>query len=136
MEEYIVQGSLGLARGSMLRIEDGRDILLYVWEGEVWLTEERERQDRLLKAGQWHRLERQGAAIGYALERSVVTLTAPEPAQYARRILLVEAGAEAPVELYNASRERMRWLTQLGARLRRRWSGWFAPHSRPTTASL
>jgi Protein of unknown function (DUF2917) len=136
MEEYIVQGSLGLTRGSLLRIEDGRDILLYVWEGEVWLTEERERQDLLLRAGQWHRLERQGAAIGYALERSVVTLTAPEPAQYARRVLLVKAGDAAPVELYNASRERMHWLVQLGAQLRRRWAGLFAPYSRPTTASL
>lgn len=136
MEEYIVQGSLGLTRGSMLRIEDGRDILIYVWEGEIWLTEERERRDRLLKAGEWHRLERQGAAISYALERSVVTLTAPEPAQYARRILLVKAGDAAPVELYNARRERKHGLAQLAARLRRRWAGLFAPYSRPTTASL
>lgn len=136
MEEYIVQGSLGLTRGSMLRIEDGRDILIYVWEGEIWLTEERERRDRILKAGEWHRLERQGAAIGYALERSAVTLTAPEPAQYARRILLIKAGDAAPVELYNAGRERMHWFAQLAARLRRRWAGLFAPYSRPTTASL
>ena len=136
MEEYLVQGSLGLTRGSMLRIEDGRDMLLYVWEGEVWLTEEGERRDRILKAGQWHRLERQGAAVGYALERSVVTLTAPEPAQYARRILLVNAGSAAPVELYNASQERVHRLAQLAARLRRRWAGLFAPYSRPTTAAL
>jgi hypothetical protein len=136
MEEYMVQGSLGLTRGSMLRIEDGRDILLYVWEGEIWLTEERERRDRILKAGDWHRLERKGAAIGYALERSVVTLTSPESAQYARRILLVNAGGAAPVELYSASRERVHWLVQMAARLRRRWAGLFAPYSRPTTASL
>jgi len=136
MEEYLVQGSLGLTRGSMLRIEDGRDMLLYVWEGEVWLTEEGERRDRILKAGQWHRLERQGAAVGYALDRSVVTLTAPEPAQYARRILLVNAGSAAPVELYNASQERVHRLAQLAARLRRRWAGLFAPYSRPTTAAL
>jgi hypothetical protein len=120
----------------MLRIEDGRDILIYVWEGEVWLTEERERRDRILKAGEWHRLERQGAAIGYALERSVLTLTAPEPAQYARRIMLIKAGSDAPLELYSASRERVHWLAQLASRLRRRWAGLFAPYSRPTTASL
>jgi len=120
----------------MLRIEDGRDMLLYVWEGEVWLTEEGERRDRILKAGQWHRLERQGAAVGYALDRSVVTLTAPEPAQYARRILVVKTGSAAPVELYNASQERVHWFAQLAARLRRRWAGLFAPYSRPTTAAL
>jgi hypothetical protein len=128
-----VHGSLSLARGSMLRIEDGRDILIYVWEGEVWLTEEREREDRILRAGAWHRLERQGAAIGYALERSVVTLTAPEPQQYARRILLVRAGDAAPVELYSAARER---AVGLAARLRRLWLGLFAPHAKPTSAAL
>ncbi|HEX9183445.1 MAG TPA: DUF2917 domain-containing protein [Burkholderiales bacterium] len=133
MEEYIVKGSLGLTRGSMLRIEDGRDILIYVWEGEIWLTEERERKDRLLKAGEWHRLQRQGAAIGYALERSLVTLTAPEPAQYARRIMLTKAGSDTPVELYNAAQER---AVGFAARLRLVWSRLFAPHARPTTASL
>lgn len=133
MEEYIVQGSLNLAHGSMLRIEDGRDILIYVWEGEIWLTEERERQDRFLRAGEWHRLERQGAAIGYALERSVVTLTAPEPVRYARRIVLVRAGDALPVELYSAARER---AVGLAARLRRLWLGWFAPQARATSASL
>lgn len=133
MEEYIVQGSLSLSRGSMLRVEDGRDILVYVWEGEVWLTEESERKDRVLGAGEWHRLERQGSAIGYALERSVVTLTAPEPARYARRIALIKPGAAAPVELYNAGRDR---ATGLAARLRHAWLALFAPQARATSASL
>ena len=136
MEEFIVQGSLGLTRGSMLRIEDGRDMLVYVWEGEIWLTEEGEHRDRVLSAGQWHRLERQGAAIGYALRRSVLTLTAPEPEYYARRILLAKAGTAAPVELYNAIKVRMPWIAEIGAWLRRLWAGMFAPHSRPTTAAL
>ena len=136
MEEFIVQGSLGLTHGSMLRIEDGRDMLVYVWEGEIWLTEERERRDRVLRAGEWHRLERQGTAIGYALQRSVLTLTAPEPEYYAERIVLVKAGTAAPVELYNANRVRMPWIAGFGARLRRLWAGMFAPHSRPTTAAL
>ena len=133
MQEYIVKGSLGLSRGSMLRIEDGRDILIYVWEGEIWLTEEREGKDRILKAGEWHRLERQGAAIGYALERSLVTLTAPEPSQYARRIVLIKAGSDTPVELYSAAQER---AVGFAVRLRRIWAGLFTPHARPTTASL
>ncbi len=136
MQEFIVQGSLGLTRGSLLRIEDGRDILVYVWEGELWLTEERETRDRILRAGEWHRLERQGAALGYALQRSVVTLTAPEPEYYAARILLTKAGSATPVELYNATKARMPWLGELGVRLRRFWVGIFAPHSRPTSAAL
>lgn len=133
MHEYIVSNSLSLTRGSMLRIEDGRDILVYVWEGEIWLTEHGERRDRLLRAGDWHRLERQGAAIGYALERSVLTLTAPVPEQFARRIVLIKAGSAAPVELYNAARARK---SGLAGRLRRMWIGLFAPQARPTSAAL
>jgi hypothetical protein len=136
MEEYIVQGSLGLTRGSLLRIVEGRDILVYVWEGEVWLTEEGERRDRVLAPGQWHRLERSGTAIAYALKRSVVTITSPEPEYYAERIVLVRAGTEAEVELYNAARARMPWVAEITARLRRQWVALFAPYSRPTTAAL
>jgi hypothetical protein len=133
MHEYIVQGSLGLARGSLLRIEDGREILVYVWEGAVWLTEDGEREDRILKPGEWYRLERGGAAVAYALQRATVTLTAPEPAYYARRIVLTRPGGATPVELYSAARERRRGL---GAQLRRLRTVLFAPHARPTTAAL
>jgi len=106
MREYLVQDSLNLTRSSVLRIEDGRDILIYVWEGELWLTESGEREDRILRQGEWHRVARNGAALGYALQRSVVTLTAPQPVEFARRILLQRAGTSEPVELYNAARER------------------------------
>lgn len=133
MHEYVVQGSLGLAQRSTLRIEDGAGILVYVWEGEVWLTEDGAREDRVLQPGQWHRLERSGAAIAYALERATVTLTAPEPAHYARRIVLTRPGGAVTLELYNAARERGRGL---GARLVRMWAGLFAPQARPTTAAL
>jgi len=132
MQEYIVQGSLGLTRGSLLRIEDGQHILVYVWEGEVWLTEEGERVDRIVGPGEWYRLERNGATVAYALERSTVTLTAPGPQYFARRIVLARAGSAAPVELYNAARERG-WRT--GARLQRLWSVLFAPHAWPTAAA-
>lgn len=133
MQEYIVQGSLGLTRGSLLRVEDGRDILVYVWEGELWLTEEGERTDRLLQAGEWHRIERDGAAVVYALKRSVLTLTAPEPEYYARRIVLARAGSAAPVVLYSAARVRG---LNLRARARQLWSSLFVPGARPTTAVL
>jgi len=106
MQEYLVQGSLNLTRSSVLRIEDGRDILVYVWEGEVWVTEEHERGDRILRRGEWHRVARNGAALCFALQRSVVTLTAPRPTGFARRILVQRAGTVAPEELYSAARER------------------------------
>jgi hypothetical protein len=106
MQEYLVQGSLNLTRSSVLRVEDGRDILVYVWEGELWITEERERRDRIVRQGEWHRVSRNGAALCYALQRSVVTLTAPRPEGYARRILVQRAGTSEPEALYDAARER------------------------------
>jgi hypothetical protein len=129
MQEYIVQGSLGLTRGSLLRVEDGRHILVYVWEGELWITEDGDRSDRILGAGEWHRIERGGAALVYALQRSVVTLTAPEPERYARRIVLARAGSPQPVVLYSRRRERMRRFAGFAQRLRAAWSGLLAPYA-------
>ena len=124
MQEYLVQGSLNLKRSSALRVEDGRGILIYVWEGEIWVTEDGEREDRILRKGDWHRIERNGAALCYALQRSVVTLTAPVPVDFARRILLHRAGVSRPDELYNAARERT-WGFR--ARLRRLLAGLARP---------
>jgi hypothetical protein len=124
MQEYLVQGSLNLTRSSVLRIEDGRDLLIYVWEGELWVTEERERGDRILRRGEWHRVARDGAALCYALQRSVLTLTAPRPDSYAHRILVQRAGTVAPEELYSAARERG-WSFRV--RLARLFGGLFRP---------
>jgi len=124
MQEYLVQGSLNLTRSSVLRVEEGRDILIYVWEGELWITEERERADRIVRRGEWHRISRNGAALCYALQRSVVTLTAPQPAGFARRILVQRAGTSVPEALYDAGRER-------GLSLRARLRHFFADLVRP-----
>ena len=124
--EYVVRGSLGMPRGSVLRVEDGRDLLVYVWEGSLWLTQEGDPRDRHFGAGSWFRLDRNGVALAQATSRSTITLTAPEPELHARRIALGQ------VELYSAANTR----ASLGARLRRFWSGLFAPHARPTMASL
>jgi len=124
MREYLVQGSLNLTRSSVLRVEDGRDILIYVWDGEIWVTEDGGREDRILRRGDWHRIARNGATLCYALQRSVTTLTAPVPVDFARRILLQRAGAGEPVELYNAARERT-W--GIRARLRRFFAGLVRP---------
>lgn len=131
-DETLVQGSLAMTRGSVLRIEDGRDILVHVWQGALWLTQEDDPRDRYVGAGQWFRLDRNGAAIAYATRRAVVTLTAPRPERYARRIELVRAGTGISVELYSAAAAN----ASPGARLRRFWAGRFAPQARPTTASL
>jgi hypothetical protein len=111
--EYVVQGGLAMTRGSLLRIEDGRGLLLYVWEGELWLTQEGERRDTYLAAGGWFRLERDGNAVAQALSRTVVSITAPTPEHYAQRIALTRAGTDTPVEIHSAEKARPSFATRL-----------------------
>jgi len=125
MNEYVVHGSIVLAPGSVLRIEDGCDLLIYVWEGSLWLTQERDARDRHLGAGGWFRLDRDGLALATAASLTTITVTAPQPEGYAKRIAVRTAGAGASRELYSAP-DRRRSL----------WARLFAPYARPTTASL
>ena len=38
MDGYLINGSVGIPRGSLLRIDEGKGVLVYVWQGELWLT--------------------------------------------------------------------------------------------------
>jgi hypothetical protein len=91
MDGYVVHGGMGMARGSYARIEDGRGILVYVWEGELWITQEGDQRDYFVRGGEWFRLERDGAALLQATRRTHATLTAPTPQDYARRITMTPA---------------------------------------------
>jgi len=75
-----------LARGRLLRIEDGAGGLVRVRAGELWVTEEGAGKDHVLHAGQWLRLESNGATLAQALKRSVVTVVPPETVSLARRL--------------------------------------------------
>jgi hypothetical protein len=91
MDGYLVHGAMDLARGSNVRIEDGAGILVYVWEGELWITQEGDQRDYFVTPGRWFRVERNGASLLHAMRRSRVTLT----------------------RLYEASRQRRGWLDSL-----------------------
>jgi hypothetical protein len=97
-----------ITRGSVVRIEDGRGVLLRVSEGAVWLTQEGDPLDRYLPAGTAFRLDRDGLALAQATSRSTITFTT------ARR------SARTP----------------LRARLLQYWIRLFTPHARPTRAAL
>jgi hypothetical protein len=129
--EYPVHRSIGMTRGSVLRIEDGRDLVLYVWDGGVWLTQQGDARDRHVGAGEWFRLDRNGLAVASALQRTTMTITAPAPELYAERITLSRSGTTVAEVLYSAAAN-----ASLAARLQRLWGGLFAPHARPTAASL
>lgn len=105
--EYVVQGNLDLVRGNMVRIEDGRGMMVRVLSGEVWITEEGDPRDRLVTAGRYVRLVSSGVTLVSALSRSSISLSS------------------------RASRR-----ARLRARLMRAWKGWFVPAARPTTAAL
>lgn len=66
-----------MTRGDVVRIENGGGTLVHVREGELWLTQERDRKDHYLAAGDSFRLDRPGLAIASALRRSLVSLSAP-----------------------------------------------------------
>jgi hypothetical protein len=69
------------------------------------------------------------------MQPSRITLTAPVPAYYAKRIVLIQSDA-APRVLYERSRERAGWLAGIGYRLARFWTNSYAPHSNPTAAAF
>lgn len=130
--EYVVQGNIPLVRGSMLRIEDGRGMLVYAWSGSLWITQEGDGRDRVVSAGGWYRIAGSGLTLISALSRSALALTSPYEEGFAERIELVRAGS-GQVETLFAAPSR---LAALHARLKKTWSAWFAPQSRPTTAAL
>jgi len=86
MDETARNNTIRMARGRLLRIDDGAGGLVRVREGELWLTEEGGRKDHVLHAGQCLRLGRNGATLAQALKRSVVTLSTPETTSLARRL--------------------------------------------------
>lgn len=72
-----IRHALWLAEGNLLRIEDGKGLLVSVRAGEVWLTEEGEMRDIVLGRGDSFRLQREGVSLIYAFEPSDLALSAP-----------------------------------------------------------
>jgi len=118
--EYVVQGRLDLVRGNMVRIEDGRGMLVRVTSGGVWITEEGDTRDRFVSAGGRFRVVSSGLTLVSAISRSTIALSSPYEHGFARRIDLVRAS----------------WLRRLRARLLKAWKGLYVAGARPTTAAL
>jgi hypothetical protein len=79
MEKFPLQDPVGIPRGSLLRIDGGVGVLVHVWEGELWLTQEGSAIDHVLQGGQSFRIDRGGATLAHAFQRSLVSLTPPAP---------------------------------------------------------
>jgi Protein of unknown function (DUF2917) len=135
MDGYIVQGAMGLAHGGLVLIENGKGMLIEAWDGALWVTQGKDTRDYFVGPRGSFRLEHEGLVLVSALQPSRITLTAPVPAYYAKRIVLIQSDA-APRALYERSRERGGWLSGLGYRLARSWTNAYAPYSNPTAAAL
>lgn len=55
--------SIGVTRGGVARIENGRGTVLRVETGSVWVTQEDSRKDVLLQAGESFCIERDGLTL-------------------------------------------------------------------------
>ncbi|HJT60818.1 MAG TPA: DUF2917 domain-containing protein [Burkholderiales bacterium] len=72
----MVQGSLDLARGSLVRIVRGRGMLVRVLSGSVWITEEGDPRDRFIAAGARLAIGSNGITLVSALAPTTISLTA------------------------------------------------------------
>ncbi len=137
MERYIVHGGIGMARGSLARIVDGKGLALEVWDGELWITQERDPRDYFIRPGERFEVKREGLVLAYALRakphhahgRRAGVLRAPHHADDAGRARPSAWSTTAPVKRPAGS-------PGLGHRLARFWANAYASHSNPTTAAL
>lgn len=116
MSEFVVNGSLALEEDGMLLIDEGREMLVYVWSGLVWVTQEGEREDRVLKRGDWLRIEAGGRTVVSALMPSSLALTSPNEQDYAEAILVASPRREQPVALYRGQPKSLAALFNRAAR--------------------
>jgi DUF2917 family protein len=100
-----------IARGRILRIQDGAASVLRVQSGALWVTQEGDSRDYYLADGSAFQLTGNGLVIAQATRPSSVSLSAVPP------VMATKGGS-------------------FGARLGRFWSSLYAPHACPTTVSL
>jgi hypothetical protein len=62
----------------LLVIDDARDQLLTCQSGELWLTQDGDRRDVILPAGQSWRIDRSGPLVLSAFKPAVATLANPQ----------------------------------------------------------
>ena len=66
-----------LARGALLRLQDGQDLVITVQRGSVWVTQENDPDDTVLGSGERFTLDRPGLAIVEGLRAGAVCSVGP-----------------------------------------------------------
>jgi hypothetical protein len=90
-------GWMHLEKDRSLLLIDARGTRVLVRNGSLWITQDRDRQDYVLGAGETFKLDRAGDAIVFALAPSEIELIEPAPVESAAatagKMLAVAAGA-------------------------------------------
>ena len=135
-DEYLVHGCLPLAQGSLLCIDDGREMRVHAWDGCLWITQERDRRDVTLKAGESFRIVRRGRTLIHAVRGGVIALTSPYAMCFARRIEVLRPGEARPLPVYQADRGWRGAIARLRTRFMKIWVGLYAPPPRRMAPAL
>ena len=91
-----------MSRGGVLRIEEGRDTVVRVREGAIWLTQENDIRDRHLAAGEAFRLDRPGLAIVQALQHTILSVSVSAPASLGARLRRIAAALRLRIHARHA----------------------------------
>jgi hypothetical protein len=87
-------GWMHLDKDRSLRLIEARGTRVMVRSGSLWITQDRDRRDYVLEAGETFRLDRAGDAIVFALASSDIELIEPPPeASVAATAVRMLAGA-------------------------------------------
>lgn len=122
MDDVHLDEPVSMPRGAVLRIEGGAGVLVCVWSGEVWLTEQDSASDHVLVAGQSVRLHCAGTALAHAFRRAQIGLSSGGESLAASRITLIPPGGRPPALVYR--RETV--LAAVLRRLARLWRSFSA----------
>lgn len=74
MNIELESAALHLSRGKSVRVRDGAGSTVQVLEGAIWITEENNPRDVVLRRGQRFRLARRGLAIVEAFVDASIAL--------------------------------------------------------------
>lgn len=73
----LVAAGLALARNDVVGIRKGRGALVFVESGTAWITQEDDRRDVMVAAGESFRLDRDGVALVQPYRGATITISAP-----------------------------------------------------------
>ena len=106
---------LELGDGDLIELRDARGTTLRVTRGTIWVTQERDRRDIVLRAGDVWTVERQGLTVVEAQDAATLCLVgdAAEVANSRSRRVRIRERVEAFFESLGAARFDRRWLPYL-----------------------